>query len=66
MIIYKKSCKRNFIRKYDLVGDFLVVQWLRHHTFAAKGPGSIPGQGVKILQAVWRDQKIIIIKLIKK
>ena len=66
MIIYKKSCKGNFIHKYDLLGNFLVVWWLRCHTSTAKGTGSIPGQGAKIPQAVWHDQKIIIIKLIKK
>jgi len=66
MIVYKKSCKGNFIHKYDLLGNFLVVRWLRCHTSAAKGAGSIPGQGAKIPQAVWHDQKTIIIKLIKK
>lgn len=66
MIVYRKSCKENFIHKYDLLENFLVVQWLRLHTFTAKGAGSIPGQGAKIPQAVWHDQKIIIIKLIKK
>ena len=39
---------------------------MRLHTLTAKGAGSIPDQGAKILQAVWHDQKIIIIKLIKK
>ena len=66
MIIYRKSCKGNFIHKYELLENFLVVQWLRLHTLTAKGAGSIPDQGAKILQAVWHDQKIIIIKLIKK
>ena len=27
-----------------------MVQWLRPHTFTAKGPDSIPGQGIKIPQ----------------
>ena len=30
----------------------LRVQWLRLHSFTAEGPGSIPGWGTKILQAV--------------
>ena len=33
------------------MGDSLVVHWLGFHAFTAKGPGSIPGQGTKILQA---------------
>ena len=66
MIVYRKSCKGNFIHKYELLENFLVVQWLRLHTLTAKGAGSIPDQGAKILQAVWHDRKIIIIKLIKK
>ena len=33
-------------------GDSLVVQWLGLCAFTAKGPGSTPGQGTKILQAV--------------
>ena len=28
-----------------------MVHWLGFHAFTAKGPGSIPGQGTKILQA---------------
>ena len=35
----------------------LAVQRFRPGTFTAKGPGSIPGQGTKILQAVWWGQK---------
>ena len=27
-----------------------MVQWLRPHTFTAKSPDSIPGQGIKIPQ----------------
>ena len=37
--------------------EFLVVQWLGLCAFTAEGMGSIPGQGTKILQAVWCDQK---------
>ena len=35
----------------------LVVQWLGLGTLAAKALGSIPGQGTKILQAMWCSQK---------
>ena len=31
---------------------------VRTQCFHRKGPGSIPGQGTKILQAVWHGQKI--------
>ena len=31
-------------------GDIPVVQWLEHCIFTAKGPGSIPGWGIKISQ----------------
>ena len=34
-----------------------MVQWLGLGTFTAKGAGSIPGQGTKILQAEQRGQK---------
>ena len=39
--------------KLEFQGNSLVVQWLGLFTFAAKGPGSVPGQGTKILQATW-------------
>ena len=39
------------------LGNSLVVQWLGLHAFIAEGPGSIPGQGTKIPQAVSRGQK---------
>ena len=39
------------------VGTSLAVQWLRLHTPSAEGTGSIPGQGTKILHAVWHGQK---------
>ena len=35
----------------------LAVQWLGLGAFSAKGPGSIPGRGTKIPQAVQRSQK---------
>ena len=34
-------------------GNFQVVQWLGHYTSTAESIGSIPGQGTKILHAVW-------------
>ena len=38
-------------------GNSLAVQWLGRCTFTAEGPGSIPGRGTKIPQALWRGQK---------
>ena len=38
-------------------GNSLVVWWLGLCSFTAKGPGSVPGWGTKILQALWRGQK---------
>ena len=35
-----------------------MVQWLGHGVFTAEGPGSILGQGTKILQTVQHIQKI--------
>ena len=32
-------------------GNYLVVQWLELYTLTAKGPGSVPGWGIKIPQA---------------
>ena len=34
-----------------------MVQWLGLCAFTSKGLGSIPGQGTKILQGAWHDQK---------
>ena len=34
-----------------------MVQWLRHYAFTAEGPGSIPGQVTRILQAAGCGQK---------
>lgn len=34
-----------------------MVQRLGLHTFIARGLGSVRGQGTKILQSVWSDQK---------
>ena len=38
-------------------GDSLVVQWLGLQAFTAKGMGSIPGRGTKILEAEQRSKK---------
>ena len=35
----------------------MVVQWLGLWVFTAKGTGSIPVQGTKILQATWHSFK---------
>ena len=40
-----------------LLGNSLVVQWLGFHALSAKGPGSIPGRGSKIPQAMRCGQK---------
>lgn len=34
-----------------------MVQWLGFSAFTVEGPGSIPGWGTDILQAVWRGLK---------
>ena len=34
-----------------------MVQWLGLRAFTAKGPGSVPGRGTKILQAVQHHRK---------
>ena len=34
-----------------------MIQWLGLCAFTAEGAGSIPGQGTKILQAVWCGKK---------
>ena len=39
------------------LGNSLAVQWLELCTFTAKGLSSIPGQGTKILQAMWYSFK---------
>ena len=38
-------------------GTSLIVQWLDLHNFTAKGMGSIPGFGTKILKATLHDQR---------
>ena len=47
--------KNNQIKNW--AGNSLVVQWLGFHPFTAKGPGLIPVQGTKILQAKLHSQK---------
>ena len=47
------------------MGNSLVLQWLGFCTFTAEGPGSIPGQGYKILQTVPCSQKELKIKNLK-
>ena len=42
-----------------MFGNSLALQWLGLSTFTAKGPGSIPGPGTKIPQAVQRGNKKI-------
>ena len=44
-------------------GNSLAVQWLRLHASIAEGPGSIPGQGNKILQALRHGLIIITVRL---
>ena len=45
--------------KGQFTGNSLEVQWLELGTFTAKGPGSIPGWGTKVPQAVQHGQKNI-------
>ena len=48
-------------RLINILGNSLAVQWLGLCLFTAKGVGSIPGQGTKIMQAVRCSQKKILI-----
>ena len=50
----KKSANRHI---QNARGNSLVGQWLGLSTLIAKGPGSIPGWGTKIPQAVWHGPK---------
>ena len=43
--------------KNEKAGTSLVVQWLRLHASTVGGTGQIPGQGTKLLYAMWRSQK---------
>ena len=39
------------------IQDSLAVQWLGLCVLTAKGLGSVPGQGIKIPQALWHRQR---------
>ena len=39
-------------------GDSLAVQWLARPTSTARDMGLIPGQGTKILHAMWHSRKL--------
>ena len=45
------------ISKGNLCGNSLVVQRLGLRALTVEGPGSIPGRGIKIPQAVWHGLK---------
>ena len=49
-----------------MLEDSLAVQRLGLQALTAKGPGSIPGQGTKIPQAMWSGQKKIFNNIIYK
>jgi len=46
-----------FLAKLILIGNPLVVQWLRLHAFTAEDTGSISGQGTIIPQTMHHGQK---------
>ena len=49
----KTSFQKSMIElRMVFIGNSPVVQWLRHCTFDAKGPGSSPGGETKVPQAV--------------
>ena len=50
--MFKKKKKKNW-----MFGASLAVQWLRLRASTAGGTGLIPGQGTKILHAMWHGQK---------
>ena len=47
----------SFSYKDTSPGNSLVVQWIGLCAFTAKGQGSIPARGTKMLQAVQHGQK---------
>ena len=49
---FSVSCYIELFSKMPRLGNSLVVQWLGLGTFTAKGPGSVPGRGTKIPQAM--------------
>ena len=48
---------RNKVSIEHYLRNSLVIQWLELCTFTAKGPGSVPGRGTKISQAIRHGQK---------
>ena len=52
--IFKLKKKKE---KAGRTGNSLVVQWLGFCTFNAEGPGSIPGQGIKIPTSCLKETK---------
>ena len=55
LIILKPSEAR--YQRSGLGGTSLAVQWLRLHASNARGAGSNPGRGAKILHATWHSQE---------
>ena len=53
-----------FLLHSRILGNSLVVQWLGLHAFTSKDLGSIPGQGIKILQAAKHGQDKRIVQLL--
>ena len=53
---------QNTGQKAVFVGNSIEVQGLRLCSITAWGPGSIPGQETKILEAMWHYQKKIVFK----
>ena len=53
------AMKRNYLLMHEKtwIRNSLVVQWLGLHALTAEGPGSIPGRGTKIPQAVQHGKK---------
>ena len=47
---------RHILKIPSNLRTFLMVQWLKRHTFNARDVGSIPGWGAKISYATRRDQ----------
>ena len=52
-----KGCTLRMVFKMCILGCSLVVQRLGLGTFTAVGPGSVPGQGSKILQTTQPKKK---------
>ena len=53
----KMMSKKEEQKETSEMWNSLAVQWLELRTFLAVGPGSVPGQGTKILQAAWYGQR---------